>query len=292
MKIKTSGFTGAGAELLRAPSLEMTGKDVAGLQAAAGSIAPGTRINVTYLGNEDLPMRVAASKAVRAGGFTPVPHISARRITSEGELDEFLEALEREASVDNVFAVAGDPAEPMGPYADALALIESGAFQRHGVKHISIAGYPEGHPEIADEVLWSALERKAAAVAAGGFDGTILTQFGFDVDAVLVWLEKVRDRGITLPARIGVPGPAGIKRLLTFAGRFGIASSAGIVQKYGFSLTNLLGTAGPDRFISDLAARLDPARHGEVRLHFYTFGGVQATAEWIEDFTAQAEATR
>jgi methylenetetrahydrofolate reductase (NADPH) len=292
MKIRASGFTATGAELLHSPSLEMTGKDVQGLQAATGAIAPGTRINVTFLGNEDLPMRVAASKAVRDGGFTPVSHISARRITSELELDEFLEALVREASVDHVFAVAGDPAEPMGPYADALALIESGAFQRHGVTHVSIAGYPEGHPQIADELLWSALERKSAAVEAGGFGGTILTQFGFDVDPVLAWLERVRERGITLPVRVGVPGPAGIKRLLTFAGRFGIASSAGIVQKYGFSLTNLLGTAGPDRFISDLASRLDPAKHGEVRLHFYTFGGVQATAEWIEDFTAQAEATR
>jgi hypothetical protein len=48
-----------------------------------------------------------------------------------------------------------------------------------------------------------------------------------------------------------------------------------------------LGTAGPDRFLRALAAAYDPGRHGEVRLHFYTFGGLQATAEWIEKFRTE-----
>ncbi len=52
--------------------------------------------------------------------------------------------------------------------------------------------------------------------------------------------------------RVGTPGPAGIKRLLGFARRFGIGANAMIVKKYGFSLTNLMGTAGPDRFVNDL----------------------------------------
>jgi methylenetetrahydrofolate reductase (NADPH) len=81
-----------------------------------------------------------------------------------------------------------------------------------------------------------------------------------------------------------VPGPAGIKRLLSFAARFGVASSAGIAKKYGLSLTNLMGTAGPDKFIKRLAKKLDPAKHGVVKLHFYTFGGLTATSEWIRDF--------
>ena len=103
-------------------------------------------------------------------------------------------------------------------------------------------------------------------------------------DAVLTWIERVRALGIGLPIRVGVPGPAGVKRLLTYAGRFGVSTSAGIARKYGLSLTNLLGTAGPDRFILELGSRYDPASHGEVKLHFYTFGGLRATAEWIADF--------
>lgn len=265
-------------------SLEMTGKDIPALEAARGAIPAGTRINVTFLGNEDLPMRVAASTAVRAAGFVPVPHVSARRLATEAELDGFLEALSTRAGARDIFVVGGDPAQPMGPYPDSLSVIRSGALTRHGFTHASISGYPEGHPDIDADTLWRALEDKAAALASQGLDGSIITQFGFDTEPVLDWLAEVRRRGIDLPVRIGVPGPAGIKRLLTFAKRFGIASSAGIAQKYGFSLANLLGTAGPDRFLRDLAAGHDPAVHGAVGLHFYTFGGLKATADWIADF--------
>jgi methylenetetrahydrofolate reductase (NADPH) len=60
-------------------SMEMTGKDVAKVENAASVIPAGTRINVTFLENEDLQLRVDAAGAVKRLGFTPVPHISARR---------------------------------------------------------------------------------------------------------------------------------------------------------------------------------------------------------------------
>lgn len=262
------------------PSLEMTGKDMDALLGAAPVIKPGTRINVTFLGNEDLEMRVAAAKAVREAGFVPVSHVAARRMSSDEEFVEFLAALRGQVGSSHLFAVGGDPSEPMGPYASSLDLIRSGLPAEHGFTHISIAGYPEGHPDISDAELWSALEGKSAALKEQGLSGTILTQFGFDVDPVHAWIDEVRARGIDLPIRIGVPGPAGIKRLLNYAKRFGVSTSAGIARKYGFSLTNLLGTAGPERLIRDLQEGLSPDS-GEVKLHFYTFGGMKATAEWI-----------
>ena len=270
----------AGSMLLRAPSLEMTGKDVAALREAAPLIAPGTRINVTFLGNEDRPMRVGAAKAVADAGFTPVPHVAARRMASTAEFAEFLDALRSEAGSMRLFAVAGDPAEPMGPYASSLDLIRSGLPAEHGFTEVSIAGYPSGHRRLSEVQLWEFLEAKVAALREQGLTGSILTQFGFDPVPVLDWIREVRARGIDLPIRIGVPGPAGVKRLLAYASRFGVASSASIARTYGFSLTNLLGTAGPERMIRDLDAGLGTDT-GDVALHFYTFGGVPATARWI-----------
>ncbi len=268
-------------------SLEMTGKDVPGLEEAAPVIPAGTKINVTFLGNEDLEMRVAAAKAVKDLGFTPVPHISARRIGSQAQLEEFLAALQSVGATEHVFAVGGDPAEPEGPYPDSLSVIRTGILQQYGVKEVSIAGYPEGHPDIADDVLWRHLEDKSAALAEQGLDAVILTQFAFDTDPVLAWIKSVRDRGIDTPIRVGTPGPAGIKRLINFARRFGVGANAMIVKKYGFSLTNLMGTAGPDRFVGDLSQLLaqDPTS-GAVSLHFYTFGGLLATSEWARDYVA------
>ena len=283
----------AALELLNGYSLEMTGKDVPGLMEAKDSIPAGTKINVTFLGNEDLEMRVAASKAVRDLGFVPVPHISARRLASRAQLEEFLSRLQDVGATDSVFVVGGDPTTPEGPYEDSYDVIRTGLLLDYGVKEVSIAGYPEGHPDISDEVLWRALDEKSLSLVQQGLDATILTQFAFDTDPVLNWIDAVRDRGITSTIRIGTPGPAGIKRLLGFARRFGIGANAMIVKKYGFSLTNLMGTAGPDKFVTDLSAMLadkvatapEGATTGPVKLHFYTFGGLLATADWARGYS-------
>ena len=130
-------------------------------------------------------MRLNAAAAVKRLGFTPVPHISARRLKSQAELEEFLTALRAIDATETLFAVGGDPAVPLGPYEDSLALIESGVLQQYGAKHISIGGYPNGHPDIPADVLWSALERKSAALAKLELPGAVLTQVEFDVDQVL-----------------------------------------------------------------------------------------------------------
>jgi methylenetetrahydrofolate reductase (NADPH) len=273
-----------GTSLLEDFSLEMTGKDVPKLEEARDTIPPGTRINVTFLGNENLRTRLDAARAVKRLGFVPVPHISARRLGDQADFATFLAGLRTDGACDNVFAVGGDPTRPEGPYESSLALIESGLMTEYGVRHVGISGYPEGHPTIADHDLWSALREKNAALADQRLDGSVITQFGFDVDPVLTWIERVRGEGITLPIRIGVPGPAGVRRLMSYATRFGVGTSASIAKKYGLSLTNLMGTAGPDRFLRALAEGHEPARHGVIKIHFYTFGGLRATSEWVAQY--------
>jgi methylenetetrahydrofolate reductase (NADPH) len=264
-------------------SMEMTGKDVAKVEAAASVIPHGTRINVTFLENEDLAMRVSAAAAVKRLGFVPVPHISSRRIKSREMLEEYLEALRDVGASENVLVIGGDPTVAMGPYEESLAIIESGLLQQYGVKHISMGGHPSGDPNIPADALFPALERKSAALAKLDIPGTIITQVDFDVDRVLSWIAEVREHGVDLPIRVGVPGPASVKLLLGFASRLGLSTSTTIAKKYGLSVTNLLGKAGPENFIRDLQAGLDPAKHGVVKLHFYTFGGFKTTAEWIAD---------
>lgn len=277
----------AALNLIDGFSLEMTGKDVPGLQEARHAIPAGTKINVTFLGNEDLEMRVSASKAVREMGFVPVPHISARRLKSQEQLEEFLGRLQDVGATDSVFVVGGDPTTPEGPYDSSNDVIRTGILPSFGVREVSIAGYPEGHPDIKQELLVDALDKKSEALKEQGMDAVILTQFAFDTDPVMHWISQVREKGIDSQIRIGTPGPAGIKRLIGFARRFGVGANAMIVKKYGFSLTNLMGTAGPDKFVNDLSALLaDAPAAGDVRLHFYTFGGLLATSEWAREYVA------
>ncbi|WP_205650609.1 methylenetetrahydrofolate reductase [Actinoplanes solisilvae] len=268
------------ATLMTGVSLEMTGKDVPELAAARELLPAGTRINITSLATEDLSLRLAAARAVKAYGMTPVPHLSARRLTSVAELDETLAALHTIGASENIFVAGGDPDRPQGPFPDSLSVITSGLLETHVVRRVSITGYPEGHPGIPDDALWPTLTSKLAALEARDLHAEIITQFGFDADPVLDWIAAVRERGITAGIRVGVPGPAGVSRLLRYATRLGVATGTGLARRFG---ADLLATAGPDRFLEALATDYHPDRHGLVGLHFYTFGGLRATAQWITD---------
>jgi methylenetetrahydrofolate reductase (NADPH) len=160
-------------------------------------------------------------------------------------------------------------------------VIETGLIERHGFRAVAIAGHPDGHPDVADAVIWAAMAAKVAALAERRLESQIVTQFSFDAARVLAWLRDVRARGIDLPVRIGIPGPTGVRTLLRYASRCGVAASAGAVAKYGLSLGRLLGHAGPDRFVAELQAGLDPALTGRVHLHIFPFGGFAQTADWL-----------
>jgi methylenetetrahydrofolate reductase (NADPH) len=270
-------------EITEGFSLEITAKDVAALREAAPLIPAETPIAITFLPGEAAADRLAAAVAVRELGYEPMPHFSARRIVSREEFESYLEAVVAEAGVRRCFIVAGDPPEPQGPYFDTSALIATGAFEGNGITAIGIGGHPEGHPNMTPEQAWAILETKVAEIERRGMAPLVVTQFGFDPDAFLTWLTELRARGIETPVRIGIPGPAGIKTLLRFAARCGVGASASVMAKYGLSITNLLGSAGPDKLVDTFAARLGD-EHGRVRLHFYPFGGLSKTVEWIADY--------
>lgn len=272
------------AQLLDDYSLEITAKDVPALKSASGDIQAGTAISVTYLHHESLDNRVAAAVAARQLGLTPVPHIAARRLRSAHELTSLLARFTAEASIDRVFVIAGDVAEIDGPYADSLAVIRSGLLQDRNIRRVGIGGYPEGHPKISQTDLWQALHDKTRALRESGLDCEIVTQFGFDPDALLAWLVRLRQDGITVPVRVGLPGPANITTLLRFAAFCGVATSAKVLAKYGLSMSRLIGSAGPDRFADALLAQLSPALHGEVRVHLYPFGGLTRAVDWARGY--------
>jgi methylenetetrahydrofolate reductase (NADPH) len=268
-------------------SLEMTAKELEGLREAAPLIRPGTQVAVTFLPGEEIEQRVEAAVLVRQLGFEPIVHLSARRIESEEQLDWYLGEITSKAQVKRVFIIAGDPPEPEGPYSTSLDIIETGLLQKHGIQIVGVGGHPEGHPNNTPAELWDWMERKIAAIRAGGMIPLVVTQFAFDDDAIVAWVREMRARGIDVPVRLGVPGPAGIKRLLGFAKRCGVGASASVMKKYGISLTNLIGSAGPDKLVGALDSKLADEEHGRVRLHFYPFGALTASAEWINQYDAK-----
>lgn len=274
--------------LIDAYSLEVSTKDIPALTAAAPQILPTSTLSIPYLPREDNAARLAAARAVRRLGFEPMPHIAARRVASLNELHTFVTRAVAEAGVERCFVIAGDPSTPTGPFCDSTSLIDTGVFERAGIKVLGVGGHPEGHPMMSAAERWAVLERKCQRIEKRGMAPLIVTQFAFDADAVLTWLEALRARGIDHPVRVGVPGPAGIAVLARYAALCGVSACASMWSKYGISLGKLFGTAGPDLFVDRLAAGLTAA-HGEVSLHFFPFGGIAQSVQWIAQYRVRAE---
>jgi methylenetetrahydrofolate reductase (NADPH) len=264
-------------------SLEITAKDVNALKQAAPLLPSGTPVSVTFLPGETPEARIAAAVAIRQLGFEPMPHFSARRLESQIEFESYLDAVVDRAQVRRCFIIAGDCETSAGPFADSAALIATGRFEKAGIKAIGMAGHPDGHLNMSPEQCWGVLEKKAAEIEGRGMAPLIVTQFSFDAGSLLAWLKELRRRGLGIPVRVGVPGPAGIKTLLRFAARCGVQASASVMAKYGLSITQLMGSSGPDRMVDALAEQIS-AEHGRVRLHFYPFGGLERTVGWIKSY--------
>jgi len=217
---------------------------------------------------------------VRAAGFEPVPHLAARGIESRGAFDEALARMTKEARVRRALVITGDIDRPKGPFASAIELIESGLLQSHGISEIGIAGYPEGHPRISQEVLDRSLAAKADAAEQTGLSVHIVTQFAFDAHVITSWLMRLRDLGIEHPVRIGMAGPTSLSTLLRYAQRCGVRASAqGLTRQAGL-IKHLLGTSAPDGIIRPLAEATAEGKLGRVAAHFFSFGGAAATARW------------
>jgi methylenetetrahydrofolate reductase (NADPH) len=118
-----------------------------------------------------------------------------------------------------------------------------------------------------------------------GLEAWIVTQFVFEGEPVAEWLRGLRAAGVDLPVHIGLAGPAGIATLTKYAIACGVGNSIRALTK-STSFGRLLSEKDPKPVIQELIAAApdgDPSAMpmGITSLHFYTFGGLKKTVEWI-----------
>lgn len=272
------------SSLFQGFSLETTAKDVSRLLQAKALLPTDIPVNIAFISSESYAERLAAVEALRAVGARPRPIISARRITSPEVLRSYLTQAVEVGQVRGVFLVGGDPAGPQGPFTDSMDVINGRFLDGLAIETVGIPGYPEGHPRITDEVLWDYLRRKVDALTAKGFKVEITTQLSFDTDAVIRWIEQVRQAGIHVPIRVGIPSPSNMTGLLNFARQCRVGTSAQLLQRYGWQVTSLLGTEGPERFLTTLLQRMALHDLGELHLHIYTLGDISRAIQWFQDY--------
>ena len=268
------------AELAAHASVEMTWHDSGIVARCRSNLAAGTRVYVSFVPGQSWRDTLAACAAVRDCGLEPVPHLPAREIGSAAELDSILAGLSSSAGVRSVLVIAGDRAAPAGPFAGSLDIMKNGALERHGIREISVAAHPEGHPRIAAAELHRVEQEKADLAARSGIGLTFLTQFFFEAEPFVAWARELRDRGVKAKIVAGLAGPARIATLFRYAARCGAGASIRALGTRPSSIASLVGERGPERMVRALAAAAQEIDLAGI--HLYSFGGLERTCAWVE----------
>lgn len=272
--------------LLSGASIELSARDPLAGPALRELFQPGAAVFINFPGNDTHHGVVQAAVRLRRAGFEPVPHVAARYLLGYTQLNDFLARVAGEAGAGQALVVGGDAARPAGSYRDALQLIDSGLFQKHGILRLHLAGYPQGHPRIGVAELDGALRAKLRAAKAAGLETSIVTQFDFEAEPILAWLRRLRGQGIDAPVRVGLAGPTSVATLSKFAVRCGVGNTLRALASGHTSFARLLTEVGPEPLVHALAracdaAEADGADLGIAGLHFFTFGGAGRTAAMI-----------
>jgi methylenetetrahydrofolate reductase (NADPH) len=228
-------------------------------------------VSVTYGAGGSTRERTHATvaKLVRETELVPAAHLTCVRAT-KAEIDAVAQGY-MAAGVRHIVALRGDPPKEMGGtyvahpggYANAAALVMG--LKSIGNFELSVAGYPEKHPD--SPTLAADLDNLKAKIDAGA--NRIITQFFFDNAHYLRFLEAARAHGIWAPIIPGIVPIHNFRQVAGFAGRCGATMPSWLARRFdGLDddppTTHLVAAAVAAEQVMDLVDQ------GIRQLHFYT----------------------
>jgi methylenetetrahydrofolate reductase (NADPH) len=239
-------------------------------------------LTITATEAKGLTPTVELAERLSGQGFTATPHLAARLVRDKAQLTDIVARLGA-AGVTGVFVVAGDAAEPAGPFPDALSLLEALETGGHPFRHVGIGGYPEGHGHIGAELIERALERKAPHATH------VITQLCFHPSTTAAWARQVRLRGVDLPIRVGLPGAVTRQKLVRISAGLGLGPSARFLAKQHSMFWRFFLPHGyrPDRLIARLAPALGHPGSNLQGIHLFTFNELARTEAWRQEWLAR-----
>lgn len=228
-------------------------------------------VSVTYGAGGSTRERTHATVARIVGetALRPAAHLTCVNATKE-EVNDVARAYWA-AGVRHIVALRGDPADGVGAsyqphpggYQNAADL--TAGLKKIGNFEISVAGYPEKHPE--SKTLQADIDNLKAKVDAGA--DRIITQFGFDNTHYLRFLERARANGIWVPIIPGLVPIHNFRQVAGFAVRAGATVPAWLARRFegledDVQTTHLVAAAVATEQAMDLVDE------GIKSFHFYT----------------------
>lgn len=175
-------------------------------------------VSVTYGAGGSTRERTHATvtRLKKETALEPAAHLTCVAATRE-EIDEIARQYWNDG-IRHIVALRGDPIEGEkeyiphpGGYAYASDLVEG--LKKVADFEISVAAYPEMHPEaVSEQADIDNLKRKIDAGATRA-----ITQFFFDVNTYLRFMDKVDKAGITVPVVPGILPVTNFARVIDFA---------------------------------------------------------------------------
>ncbi|MFL5314024.1 MAG: methylenetetrahydrofolate reductase [NAD(P)H] [Microvirga sp.] len=251
----------------KTPEMEAT------LWASVERLAPlnPNFVSVTYGAGGSTRERThnTVARIVRETSLRPAAHLTCVA-ASRAEVNEVVESY-WDAGVRHIVALRGDPVAGIGAkyephpggYEQTCDLVAG--IKKIGDFEVSVSAYPEKHPEAASlEADIDALKRKVDC----GADRAI-TQFFFDNDLYLRYVDAVRARGIDIPLVPGILPVQNFKQAANFAARAGASVPAWLEHRFegldqDIDTRKLIAAAVAADQVLDLVDR------GVTEFHFYT----------------------
>jgi methylenetetrahydrofolate reductase (NADPH) len=228
-------------------------------------------VSVTYGAGGSTRERThrTVARLLQETSLKPAAHLTCVDATRE-EIDDVIRDY-WELGVRHIVALRGDPPAGIGgvytpspdSYANATEL--TAAITKIAPFEVSVGCYPEKHPESPS--IDNDIEVLKAKVDAGATRA--ISQFFFDVDAFLRYVERARAAGITIPIVPGVMPVTNFKGLSRMAGACGAAIPPWLSKLF----EGLDDDADTRRLIAGAVAAETCARleeEGFADFHFYT----------------------
>jgi methylenetetrahydrofolate reductase (NADPH) len=243
----------------------------------AEALPHGASTTVTASPSHGIEATIDLCEGLAGRGHESTPHLAAHMFRDRSHLGDVLDRC-HDLGLRSAFVIGGD-AKDRGELHDGLALLRAMDELGHPFTAVGVAGYPEGHPSVAEERLTAALLDKQA------YATFLTTQMTFDAAAVRSWIDRIRRAGVRLPVHIGAPGAVRVRRLFRIATRIGVGTSLRYLRKNRQLLRLFLRrTYTPDWLLRSLGPSFADPEADIGALHLFTFNQVEETVGWQRRF--------
>ena len=272
-------------KLLNSYSIETTPNVYAKYGKFSDLVPLTNSIYVTYLPDEDATRVVQTSKKLTEEGYDVIPHLPARTIQDISNLETYIGSLSEKAGCKKILVIGGG-GNQRGSISSSMDVLKTELLSKFNFQEVGLAGHPEGNPDISDEDMDKAIIEKNAFALDTNLKVYLATQFFFEVSSLQNWEKKLNSLNNNLDIHAGIPGPATLKTLISYAASCGIGNSIRFLSKQAMNITKLATTRTPDKLIADLADYKEANPSSKLaKLHFYAFGGIKKTSEWLHNVT-------